>query len=80
MGSAPAGLAPTAAETLLAAGPECIEKIVVHAPDKSSGHRKQKVEIYYNCVGIIAVPDEDAWVAAIMECKRGRKPKESKTA
>jgi hypothetical protein len=57
-----------------------IEKIVVHAPDKSSGHRKQKVEIFYNCVGIIAVPDEDAWVAAIMECKRGRKPKESKTA
>jgi DNA invertase Pin-like site-specific DNA recombinase len=57
-----------------------IEKIVVHAPDKSSGKRKQKVEIFYNCVGIIAVPDEDAWVAAIMECKRERKPKESKTA
>jgi DNA invertase Pin-like site-specific DNA recombinase len=57
-----------------------IEKIVVHAPDQSSGHRKQKVEIFYNCGGIIAVPDEDAWVAAIMECKRGRKPKEQKTA
>jgi hypothetical protein len=57
-----------------------IEKIVVHAPDKSSGKRKQKVEIFYNCVGIIAVPDEDAWVTAIMECKRERKPKESQTA
>jgi hypothetical protein len=43
------------------------------------GKRKQKIEIYYNCVGIIAVPDEDAWVAAILECKRGRKPKEQKT-
>ena len=26
---------------------ELIEKIVVHAPDKSSGHRQQKVEIYF---------------------------------
>ena len=25
-----------------------IEKIVVHAPDKSSGHRRQQVDIYYN--------------------------------
>ena len=26
---------------------ELIEKIIVHAPDKSSGHRQQKVEIYF---------------------------------
>ena len=26
---------------------EFIEKIVVHAPDKSSGHRKQKIEIHF---------------------------------
>ena len=26
---------------------ELIEKIVVHAPDKSSGHRVQKIDIYY---------------------------------
>lgn len=26
---------------------ELIEKIVVHAPDKSSGHRTQEIEIYY---------------------------------
>ena len=26
---------------------ELVEKIVVHAPDKSSGHRQQKVEIYF---------------------------------
>ena len=26
---------------------ELIEKIVVHAPDKSSGHRTQQIEIYY---------------------------------
>jgi len=35
-----------------------IEKIVVHAPDRSSGKRQQKVEIYYNSVGIIDLPDE----------------------
>ena len=26
---------------------ELIEKIIVHASDKSSGHRQQKVEIYF---------------------------------
>ena len=26
---------------------ELIEKIVVHAPDKSSGHRTQEIDIYY---------------------------------
>ena len=26
---------------------ELIEKIVVHAPDKSSGHRTQQIDIYY---------------------------------
>ena len=26
---------------------ELVEKIVVHAPDKSSGHREQRVDIYF---------------------------------
>lgn len=26
---------------------ELVEKIIVHAPDKSSGHRKQRVEIHF---------------------------------
>ena len=26
---------------------ELIEKIVIHAPDKSSGHRTQEIEIHY---------------------------------
>ncbi|NCB50754.1 MAG: DUF4368 domain-containing protein, partial [Clostridia bacterium] len=29
-----------------------------HAPDKSSGHRKQKIEIYYKAVGIIDIADD----------------------
>lgn len=35
---------------------EFIEKIVIHAPDKSSGHRKQQVDIYYRfSVGVSTV-------------------------
>lgn len=30
---------------------EFVEKIVVHAPDKSSGHRVQQIDIYYNFIG-----------------------------
>lgn len=38
---------------------DLVDKIVIHAPDKSSGHRKQKIEIYYKAVGIIEIADED---------------------
>ena len=35
---------------------EFIEKIVVHAPDKSSGHRKQQIDIYYRfSIGVSTV-------------------------
>jgi hypothetical protein len=38
---------------------ELIEKIVVHAPDKSSGHRTQQIEIHYrfNVAVAVAVAD-----------------------
>lgn len=36
---------------------DLVDRIVVHAPDKSSGHRKQKIEIFYKAVGIIDIPD-----------------------
>lgn len=29
------------------------------APNKSSGHRKQKIKIYYKAAGIINIADED---------------------
>lgn len=28
-----------------------VDKIIVHAPDKSTGHRRQQIDIYYNFVG-----------------------------
>ena len=33
-----------------------IKKIIVHAPDKSSGKRKQKIEIIFNFVGQVDIP------------------------
>ena len=35
---------------------DLVDKILVHAPDKSSGHRTQRIEIYYNAVDIIDLP------------------------
>ena len=32
---------------------EFVEKIVVHAPDKSSGHRVQRIDVHYNFIGEI---------------------------
>jgi len=34
---------------------EFIERIDVHAPDKSSGHRTQQIDILYNFVGALPV-------------------------
>lgn len=42
---------------------ELIDKILVHAPDKSSGHRTQKIEIYYKAVGIINIATDDELIA-----------------
>ena len=37
---------------------EFVKKIIVHAPDKSSGHRRQKIQIIWNFVGDLK-QDED---------------------
>ena len=37
---------------------EFVEKIVVHAPDRSSGQRIQQVDIYLNYIGKYDIPDE----------------------
>ena len=42
---------------------ELIDKIVVHAPDKSSGHRRQKIDIYYKAIGMINIADDEDLVA-----------------
>ena len=35
---------------------EFIQRIDVHAPDKSSGKRIQQIDIFYNAVGVIDIP------------------------
>ena len=37
---------------------ELVEKIVVHAPDKSSGHRVQQIDVHYNFIGQIDLSTE----------------------
>jgi len=37
---------------------EFVEKVVVHAPDKSSGHRVQQIDVHYNFIGEIEFSPE----------------------
>lgn len=39
---------------------EFVEKVVVHAPDKSSGHRVQRIDVHYNFIGEIDFSPEYA--------------------
>lgn len=56
---------------------DLVDKIVIHTPDKSSGHRKQKIEIYYKAVGIINIADEDC---AALDGRLGMQNRKKKTA
>lgn len=38
---------------------DLVDKIVIHAPDKSCGKRRQKIEIYYKAAGIINIHSDD---------------------
>ncbi len=58
---------------------EFIDKIVVHAPDKSSGKRTQKVEIFYRFIGLFDLPDGDE-TAALLQDKKRQKNKRLGTA
>ena len=37
---------------------EFVEKIIVHAPDRSSGQRTQQVDIYFRFIGQFSIPEE----------------------
>ncbi len=56
---------------------DLVDKIIVHAPDKSSGHRKQKIEIYYKAVGIINIANEEC---VALDGRLGMKNRKKKTA
>lgn len=40
---------------------EFVEKVVVRAPDKSSGHRVQRIDVHYNFIGEIDFSPEYSW-------------------
>ena len=37
---------------------EFVKKIIVHAPDKSSGHRRQKIQLVWNFIGEVNLPND----------------------
>ena len=41
---------------------EFVKKIIVHAPDKSSGHRRQMIELVWNFIGEVNLPGDDQTV------------------
>ena len=65
-------LAPTALN-------EFIQRVEIHAPDKSSGKRAQQIEIFYNAVGVIDIPAPGELETMIAE-HMAQKRKEHKTA
>ena len=50
---------------------EFVKKIIVHAPDKSSGHRRQKIQLVWNFIGEVNLPNDNQTV----ERERERKSK-----
>ncbi len=56
---------------------DLVDKIIVHAPDKSSVHRKQKIEIYYKAVGIINIANEEC---VALDGRLSMKNRKKKTA
>ena len=51
---------------------EFIDKIVVHAPDKSSGERVQEVEIYLNFIGNFELPVPEPTPEELEEMEKAR--------
>ena len=48
---------------------EFIEKVVAHEADKSTGDRKQKVDIYFNFIGCFVPPKPEVILTAVEEAK-----------
>ena len=46
---------------------EFISRIEIHAPDKSSGKRAQRIDIYYNAVGVVNIPTAEELESLIAE-------------
>lgn len=52
---------------------EFVEKVVIYEADKSSGERRQRVDIYLNFIGMFTLPTEEAELTAEQEKAEQRK-------
>ena len=59
---------------------EFIEKIVVSQPEKVEGKRHQRVEIYYNTIGLWAAPEPETLEQEYMAYYQARQKHKKKTA
>jgi len=57
-----------------------ISRIIIHAPDKSSGKRVQKIEIVYNFVGKVEIPETPVQGAVELHVQAGAAKDEEKSA
>jgi len=55
---------------------ELIARIEVHAPEKGEGKRTQRIEIYYNAVGVINIPTDEEMAAFMVERQVQEKEKQ----
>jgi len=56
-----------------------VSKIIIHAPDKSSGKRVQKIEIVYNFVGKVEIPESPVQGTAELKVYDGKAKDEEKS-
>ena len=59
---------------------EFIEKIVVYQPEKLDGKRRQRVDIYYNTIGLWVVPEPEELGRQYMHHYEAMMEKQKKTA
>lgn len=57
--------------------PKLAQFCLTVTPDKSSSHRKQKIEIYYKAAGIINIANEDC---VALDGRLGMQNRKKKTA
>ena len=58
---------------------EFVKKIIVHAPDKSSGHRRQKIELVWNFIGEVNLPGDDQTVERQRKGRTAKKRQDGMT-
>lgn len=59
---------------------EFVEKIIVSKPEKVDGKRRQRVDIYYNTIGLWVAPEPETLEQEYMACYQSMQKHKKKTA